>query len=497
MALGGYAGKVLRVDLSEEKVVEEELDEAVLRKYLGGVGLGASILYKEVPPTLEWSHPDNRLIIAGGPVSGSKLDGTGGICVVTKGPLTGGPASSQANGFFAAYLRFCGYDAVIFQGAARRWVYLWIEEGKAELRDASHLLGKDTWETEDLIKAEMGKKERQASVYSIGPAGENLVRFAAILGDKGHAAGHNGTGAVMGSKKLKAVAVARGRRPVKIADPKGFDALAKESFETRFNDTASGRRYLDWGTSTLCVINYPGGRVPVRNLTTAFFPEVEKFSGPYYRPRWKIKANPCWACRCHHCYKVQVGEGPYTGFEGEEGEYEMMAAFGPLIGETDAGAATMLSNICDRLGLEGCEAGWTLGMVMELFEKGVLTGKDTDGLEMTWGNTEAVKALMGKIARREGFGDILAEGVLRASQRIGKEARNCGIFYGNGNTPRTYDLRAGRWEAILDDITASTGVKEGDPLHPEEFGLNPGDPFSPKDITNVTAKMKGKGPFRD
>jgi len=215
----GYAGKVLRVNLTDEHISEEVLDEATLRKWVGGVGFGARYLYDEVPPGVEWNDPENRLIVASGPLGGTKVGGSGTISISAKGCLTNGATSTQANGFMGAYMKFSGYDAVVFHGMAKRWVYLYMHDGKAELRDARQLIGKNTWETEDEIKAELGYREKEASVFCIGPAGENLVKFAGIFGDKDHAAGHNGVGAVMGSKKLKAFCAVRGRTSLKVADP--------------------------------------------------------------------------------------------------------------------------------------------------------------------------------------------------------------------------------------------------------------------------------------
>ncbi|MFH1140339.1 MAG: aldehyde ferredoxin oxidoreductase N-terminal domain-containing protein, partial [Chloroflexota bacterium] len=222
----GFTGKLLRVDLTNEEVSEESVDEATQRAYPGGTSIGAKVLYEEVPSGVEWSDPENRLVLATGPLGGTTIGGSGTFSVATKGALTNGATSSQANGFFGAYLKFCGYDGIIIQGAAKRWLYLHVRDGGAELRDASHLAGKDTWETDDIIKRELGYKEKAMSVFCIGPAGENLVKFAAICGDKGHIAGHNGTGAVMGSKRLKAIAVERGKRRLAVSDRKGLVAVS-------------------------------------------------------------------------------------------------------------------------------------------------------------------------------------------------------------------------------------------------------------------------------
>ena len=205
----GYAGKLLRVNLSREKfeIINEE--EMTLRKHLGGVGLGSNILYEEVPPGVQWSAPENRIILASGPLGGTRVKGSGTFCAVTKGALTDGSTSSQANGFFGAFLKFAGFDGIIIEGQASNLCYLHIHDGKAELRDGQHLAGKGSRETETLIKQELGSSPHAMSVFCIGPAGENLVRFAALVGDCGHVAAHNGLGAVMGSKNLKAIAVAR------------------------------------------------------------------------------------------------------------------------------------------------------------------------------------------------------------------------------------------------------------------------------------------------
>jgi len=225
----GYAGKFLRIDMTHRKVSTVIFNEQTLRKYIGGTGIGSKILYSEVSPKIEWSDPANRLIIASGPLGGTSVGGSGTISVVTKGALTDGATATQANGNFGAYLKLCGIDGLIVQGSAKRWMYLCIDDGCIELREANHLLGRDTYEINDLIKAEMGKNGFTISVASIGPAGENQVRFAGIFIDKGHAAAHNGVGAVMGSKKLKAISVVRGKKRFKYMMSKNF-LILQQSF---------------------------------------------------------------------------------------------------------------------------------------------------------------------------------------------------------------------------------------------------------------------------
>ncbi|MFC1864640.1 aldehyde ferredoxin oxidoreductase family protein [Chloroflexota bacterium] len=505
--LYGYAGKLLRVDLTNEQIIEEKLDEETLRKCVGGTGIGAKYLYDEVPAGVEWSDEGNRMIMATGPLGGTTVGGSGTISVVTKGALTNGAVASQANGFFGAFLKFSGYDGIILQGKAKRWVYLYIHGGKAEMRDASHLLGKDTYETSDLIKDELGQGERGMSVASIGPAGENLVRFACILVDKGHAASHNGTGAVMGSKKLKAIAVARGRARPPLNDKEGLAAVAKQFYENIANHPVAREGIYRWGTlngvhdRTIA----RDGIVPVKNYTTCIYdiePEkLEKFGGPYIRGHFEPKPQPCWGCRMHHCHMLTITEGPYTGMVVEEPEYEQFAAWGPAIGQTDVAAAIMLSHEVDCLGIDTNEAGWVIGLVMECYEKGILSREDCDGLEMIWGNVEATREMLRRIAGRQGFGDVLAEGVMRAAQRIGGEAPNFAIHTMKGNTPRGHDHR-NRWPMLFDTCLSQMSTDEGFSMRrTSDVGLSIrpslGTNSSPEDALDWNAQCKGAAQFED
>ncbi|MBI2957943.1 MAG: hypothetical protein HYY32_03780 [Chloroflexi bacterium] len=500
MVTGGYAydARFLRIDLSSGEISEQGVAPETLRKYVGGSGIGARTLYDEVPPGVEWSHPGNRLVLASGPLGGTKVAGSGTFSVVTKGCLTNGGTTTQANGYLGAYLRFNGFMGLVFQGASDHWVYLHIKDGRAEIRDARHLLGKDTWETEEAIKKELGYTERQLSVFSVGPAGENLVKFAGIIGDRGHAAAHNGSGAVMGSKKLKAIAVSRSNGSVPVYDREKVSLLARQIHESRIGNP-SGRASYDMGTS----MGFPNalrtGYLPVKNMKTNLFPAYEPFMGVNYRKSFACKPAPCWACSSHHLHIMTVPSGPYAGYVGEEPEYEAWAAWGPLIGNTDVAAAFVLSNEVDRLGMDTNEAGWLLSFVIDCYERGILTRKDTDGLEMTWGNAEAARAMLRKVAARDGIGNVLAEGVKRAAEQIGGGALDRAVFIQKGHAPRGHDHRA-RWHEILDYATSGAGtVETGGILGiPPEFGLQPyTDPFSPDQVAYIVAKFKPKRQFID
>jgi len=380
--LGGYMGKILRVDLNEEKITEEEIDEATLRKFVGGTGLGAKIMYDEVPAGVEWDDPENRLIWLTGPLTGTKAPASGLYTVATKGPLTNLFVASHANGFFGARMKFAGYDGVIFQGAAKRWVYLYIHDGVAELRDAAHLLGKDAWETEDMILEEIG--EDKASISCIGPAGENLVKYACVCSDKGHVASTNGCGAVMGSKKLKAIA-AHGKAVVPIHDKERFPSLVKEWWE-QANLSMWGMIIPSLGTSGQYSATEAMGILPVKNLTANSFPEHAKFNGDSLRAYYNGKPQPCYACRFTHCHRIQLKSGPHKGEIVEEAEWEGSVAFSSMIGNTDVDTAMWLNSVNDRLGMDVKEQAFNLGLAFECYEKGLITKEDADGLELTWGN---------------------------------------------------------------------------------------------------------------
>jgi len=494
--LYGYMGKILRVDLTKGSIAEESLSPAFIEKFVGGTGFGAEYLYREVPPGVEWNDPENRIIMASGPLGGTLVSGTGTFSLVTKGPMTNLAVSTQANGMWAAFLKFAGYDALIIQGQAPKWVYLHIEEGRAELRDASAILGKDTWEMEEAIRKDLGTAQG-ISVFGVGPAGEHLVRYAGVVGDRGHIASKNGCGCVMGAKRLKAIAITRGRKPMMVRDKETLveknKALDQDAKANR------GGLLYKWGTGGTFSPAALGGWLPVRNYTTSLFPEHEKMNGEYLRTHFQEKPKPCWACRLVHTKYMKVTEGPYTGYEGEEPEYECMAAWGPVVGNTDPGAVVMLSNLNDRLGMDVNEAGWVIAWVMECYEKGIFTRGDLDGLDMRWGNVEAIATMLKKISKREGVGDLLAEGVLRASRKIGGEAAKMTVSTLRGATPRGHDHR-GRWGEMLDTCVSATGTIQAAAflISPTLFGFPPiSNSFSPYEVAAANAKVDGWFVFLD
>jgi aldehyde:ferredoxin oxidoreductase len=480
----GFAGKILRVDLTNGETEDWAPTVETYRSYLGGTGIGAKILYEEVPPEAEWSDPVNRMTIASGPLGGTVVGGSGTVSIVTKGALTGGATSVQANGLMGAYLRFSGYDGVILEGASKSWKYLFIKDGKVELKDASSILGLDTYETYDNLKEKYGEKGRGASVLSIGPAGENLVKWAGVFVDHGHSASHNGAGAVMGSKKLKAIIAFRDKGSIEVADPEKL----RETSQKMYNE-------VEYFTGTLGGVqrSYNSGRgtLPIKNYTTNIWDvtseEVDTYGEKYIRDKYQVSREPCWSCRLLHCAMMNF-DGPHAAYV-EEPEYEQMAAWGPVIGSTNVEATMMLSGLTDRLGLENNEAGWITGWVMECFEKGWLTPEQTDGFEISWGDVEGVKKLLHMIANREGFGNILAEGIKRASERIGGPAAQAAIYTMKGNIPRGHDHRT-RWAEMFDTCVSNTGTIEtstgSHPLGPQTRG-----PENPIMVSTAVAETKG------
>jgi aldehyde:ferredoxin oxidoreductase len=499
--LNGYANAILRMDLTRGTATSYSLEEAFLKKYVGGATLGIRLVFDEVPPGVNWNDPENRLFIGSGPLGGTRVGGSGSIAVVTKGPMTNGMASTQANGFFGAFLRFSGFDGIILQGASPGWVYLYIHDGIAEFRNANHLLGKNTFEVDSIIKEELKKKEREASVLCIGPAGENLVRIACISVDKGHIAAHNGVGAVMGSKKLKAIVVERGKKAVNVKNKEALSELAGKILANTRSDKWLDMTFRE-GTVGGVPLSTKAGFIPTRNYTTSIHvmePAIlETYRTQNIRTKFNAKSSPCWACKATHCGMMEVPEGKYKGLKFEEPEYEAMAACSSLIGVKDVTMSVVLASEIDRLGMDVNETGYLMAWLIECFEKGILTEKDTEGLQMTWGNGEALMTMLGKIARREGFGDVLAEGVMRAAQHVARGATEMAVHTMKGNPVRGHDHRV-QWPELFSTSVSNVGTIETHKGFPyQRLGLNPAfDSFDPMMVSTIEAKIKGGMFFED
>ncbi len=453
---GGYMGKMLRVDLSRGVLTEEKPDSSKVARYLGGVGLGSAILWDEVPAGIEPFDPANRLIFTTGPFSGTAIPGSGTYSVVTKGPLTGMAAGSQANGWFGARLKFAGYDGIIIHGASSTPVYLLINEGKAELRDASQLIGVDTAETQRRLKNDLALPK--ASVACIGPAGENMVFFACICSDHGHVAATNGVGAVMGSKKLKAVVV-NGSAKVPAAHPETFSEIARE-WVTAVRSSAIGDTVDKLGTAGFFSAAAITGWLPVKNMTTNIFEAHARFNGDAIRADVKPTRKPCHACPLHHCNDIEITKGPHRGLITDEPEYEGLAGFGPLIGNNDPWQAVKLCDQVDRLGMDLKECSFAIALAIECYEGGFIDKKDTRDLELVWGNVDVVGKLMNLIAEKRDFGADLAQGIYRFAEKIGSDAINRAVYTHKGIAPHVHDPR-GLWGFLFGQAISNMGSIEG------------------------------------
>jgi aldehyde:ferredoxin oxidoreductase len=472
-----------------------ELPRQIREAYVGGTGCGAYFLSQNVRGAVEWNDLRNILAIFSGPLGGTRYPGSGTVSVVTKGPMTEMAGASQMNGFFGAYLRLCGYDGIVVTGRADRLVSLYIDEDRTELQDATALRGMDVIQTEDFLRKDLHARAGGFSYCAIGPAGENLVRFATIVGDRGHIVSKNGMGAVMGSKNLKAIAVKRGGRKVPVYDQARF-ASAIEA-----NVRSANALWMDgvykYGTAAAVSLFETLGVLPVKNYTTSVFPEHGKLNGEYMRAHYETKPKPCYMCRSPHVHTVTIKAGPYAGFKDEEPEYEGIAAWGPLIGQSSIEEAIVLNNLTDRLGLDVNEPGWVIAWAMECFERGLLTEQDTDGLKLRWGNVKAVQEMLMRISAREGFGGILAEGVKRASESVGGEAGKMAIYTLKGCAPRGHDHRA-RWREIVDTCFTNTSTIEATfAAHPPEIAPPEADRFSLEDVVTTNAKINGWRQFDD
>jgi len=409
----GYHRRILRVNLTDGQITVETPDDVFYRRYLGGAGFVAYYLLKEVPPDTDPLGPGNRLIVACGPLTGAPLAGSGRNAIGARSPLTGAMGESEVGGFWGAELKAAGFDAIIVKGQAVSPVYLWVHDGEAELRDASHLWGLENKPAHTAIREELS--EKRARVALCGPAGEKLVRYANIMADLKHAAGRTGLGAVMGSKKLKAVAV-RGTGKLPLADPAQVGALARW-MRDNYRDLMG--KLADLGTGVSTVPYSRSGALPVRNFRDGHLDGADVLGREGLAETVVVRMESCYACAVG-CKKVAALDEPYPVDPAYGGpEYETATGLGSNCGVTDVYAVTKASERCNALGLDSISAGGTIAFAMECFEEGLLTPEDTGGLDVRFGNAEVMLQLLELIAARQGIGNLLAEGTKRAAERIG------------------------------------------------------------------------------
>ena len=413
----GYAGKILRINLSTGKITLDKLDEETAKKYIGGIGLAMKLWLDNSKAGADPLCPENPLVLAVGPVSGTMFPtGGNGHAFISKSPETGAVGEAVSHGTFGAEIKRAGYDAIIFTGKAEKPVYLWIDDASVQLLDAEKIWGKSPSETEDAIKQEIG--DYYVRIASIGLAGEKQSKIANIINEKTRAAGRTGLGAVMGSKNLKAIAV-RGTNDIVVAKPDEFIELVKQ-FHERMKGPAA-QKYRGLGTSENVMIQNALRCMPTRNYNNSYFEHAEKVSGEVYNERYVAKIIACNSCamRCEH--EAVINSGPYKGVMARM-EYDNIWALGPNCGVDKLDAIIKAAELCNYYGLDAQSAGVTVSFVMDCHEKGILSHEELGRIDAHFGNAEALLQLVEKMGKREGIGEVLADGVRAASQKIGKDS---------------------------------------------------------------------------
>ena len=410
----GYMGRLLVVDLTSGEIADEPLNEDYARRFVGGSGLACRYIYDMIDASTDPLNSANPLFFMAGPLTGTAAPSCGRYVVCARSPLTGLWGEANSGGFFGPEMRFAGYDGILIKGRSPEPVYLRVEDGRAELRDATHLWGEDAYRTQALIKEELG--DEGVRVACIGPAGENLVRFAAVMNDQGHAAGRTGMGAVMGAKRLKAVAV-RGHREVPLADRERFAALAREALAA-IKDDITTDILRETGTAGSLDYYMFLGNAPVRYFTQGSFPESEKLSGSTMAETILTGTYSCYGCPVACKRRVRLDE--YGLPETKGPEYETVCALGTLLLLDDLAAVAYLGHLCDAYGLDTISTGSTIAFAYYLYQESVIGPREV-GRELRWGDPDTVAELIEMIAHRRGFGDVLAEGSRLVGRRYGAE----------------------------------------------------------------------------
>ena len=437
----GFTGKILRINLTTEKISFETLEETFYRRYFGGRGLISYYLLNELEPKTNPLSPENKLIFACGPVTGAPFSGSGRNSVGAKSPLTGAYGEAEAGGFWGAELKRAGFDAIIVEGKASSPVYLWVHNQKVELRDASHLWGLEIKKSQETIRNELDDKT--VKVAQIGPGGEKQVRYACVINDLNHAAGRGGIGAVMGSKNLKAVAV-KGTTNVPVRKPKRLRKLATWMAQ---NVDSVARVLHTYGTGFEMDVGAEVGNLPIRNFRDGDFPEVDNISAEAVKNTIGVGMGTCFACVVACKKEVKVTEPWIVDPEYGGPEYETLASLGSNCGVSDLKAVCKANELCQRYSIDTISTGVTISFAMECFEHGLLTKADTGGLDLSFGNAESMLKMIEMIGEKRGIGALLAEGTKRAAESIGNGAEEFAVHVKGQEVPM-HDPRLKRGEAL-------------------------------------------------
>ncbi len=431
MDLKGYIGSMLRVDLNNLDYEIEDTENYPVDKFLGGRGLGSKLLFDMTERSTEPLSPENPLIFLTGPYTGTPGISSAFYNVTTKAPLTRTPSGSHSGGFWGPHLKRAGFDGIIFEGASDKPVYLVLDNGKVSIEDATHLWGKGVFETTDYLE----DKYPGSRIAAIGPAGENMVWYASILNDKYRAVGRTGAGAVMGSKRLKAIVV-RGKHRVEVADPQGLKDVYIKALK---NTKVKAAKISELGTPAMIPLTNSTGTLPTRNFQQGSYEKAENLDPKKLRYEFTKKKVACYGCpiRCSN-----FTEAEYEGIrvKGEGPEYETTMAFGSNIDNDDYNLLIVANALCNDYGMDTITSGDTIAFFMELYERGILSKEEVDGYDFRFGNKDIVVEVLGKIARREGVGKLLSLGVREASRRIGRGSERYAIHV-KGLEPPGYDPR--------------------------------------------------------
>jgi aldehyde:ferredoxin oxidoreductase len=489
-------GKIGFIDLSTGEILEERLDESMTRDFIGGYGLGVRILFEKQKTGIDPLGPDNILGFTTGPLTGTPTPTGGRYMAVCKSPLTGGWGDANSGGFFGSGLKSAGWDAIFMSGIAASPKYLLVTDDRIELRDATHLWGRDTLDTEDMLREELG--DSRIRVASIGPASERLSLISGIVNDKGRIAARSGVGAVMGSKMLKAVAVT-GKQQVTVADKDKLSQL-RQNFNKEFREIQGFPQVLmSYGTCGVTEGSVVGGVAPLKNWLLAgeqALPDVRKISDGNNVIKYQVKRYGCANCPIACGGIFSVSGGPYPIAEVHKPEYETIVGFGTMCMNADLLSIIKMNDICNRSGLDTISAGTVMAFAMECFEHGILTKSDTDGIELTWGNSEAMITILEKMVRREGIGDLLADGVKIAAKKIGRGAEEYAIHVG-GQEPGFHNPLKfpGRGTGFVCDPTPGRHTAAG-PMARIDGGTGSIGPYPELQFRNIERyEYKSKGPM--
>lgn len=475
--MNGWTGIVLRVNLSTNEVRKEPLDPVIAHDFIGGRGVGTKYLYDEINPKVDALGPDNKLILATGPLTATLAVCSGRYMAITKSPLTGAIACSNSGGFFPHEMKFAGYDMIIIEGKSPKPVYIWIENDQVEIRPARHIWGERTQALEEKILSET---DSEAKVLSIGPAGEKLSRVACIMNDTHRAAGRSGVGAVMGSKHLKAIAI-RGTKSVTVAEPKEFRNAVLRAMKKIKESPGTGEGMPTYGTAGIVNIINENGLFPTRNFQEGVFDGASKISGEAIHDNILITNKACSGCMIA-CGRVSRSQNPkYEGF-GEGPEYETVWSFGADCGIDNLDAIFKANLICNELGMDTIAAGATIGCAMEMAEKGIIPEKDI-GMPLKFGDTDAMIALVEMMGLRKGFGDKLSDGAYRLAELYGHPEFFMGV---KKQDFAAYDPR-GAWGMGVQYATSNRGA-----CHVRGFTVNAEILGSPEKMDPFTTVGKAK-----